>query len=141
MKAYLQTLKNKINFWNLFIGLVLGFGISMCLFSYLVPSGLDMIRAYHLETYKNFRENNPSLFSGKHMMMNGDTENPYMMRDVTSERQFVEDMIMHHEAAVMMAEQVLELHPRAEVKKLAEDIVAAQSKEIEMMKGWLSSWK
>ncbi len=125
-----------MNFWNLFIGVVIGFLVGVCLVSFLVPSGADMIRAYHMQSYKNFKEANMMSKYGNHMM-----GNRYMMNTVTSEKQFVEDMIEHHEAAVTMAEQVLTLNPRNEVKKLAEDIISAQTSEIKMMKDWLISWK
>lgn len=56
MKTYLKQLSVKINFWNLFIGIVIGFAVGIYVFSMLVPSGVDMIKLYHLESYKEFRE-------------------------------------------------------------------------------------
>ena len=70
------------------------------------------------------------------------TTNPYMMGKITSERQFLQQMKLHHEAAVVMAQQVLLIRTiRPEIKKLANDIVSAQTTEIRMMKDWLSAWK
>lgn len=70
------------------------------------------------------------------------TSNPYMMAPVTSESQFLKEMTLHHEAAVVMANQVLKLPSlHAEVAKLAKDIISAQTTEIKMMKDWIAVWK
>jgi uncharacterized protein (DUF305 family) len=68
--------------------------------------------------------------------------NPYMMKPVTSEKQFLEDMVLHHDAAITMANQVLNLpNIHQEVKALAEAIIKAQSTEIMQMKEWQAKWK
>lgn len=57
------------------------------------------------------------------------------------ERQFINDMIPHHEEAVMSAQQVVSSGTNnAEVLKLAKDIVAAQKAEINLMKEWHVTW-
>lgn len=53
---------------------------------------------------------------------------------------FLDDMIVHHEGAVRMAEQLLAETKRPELIKLGNDVVATQTKEIEMMKGWRKEW-
>ncbi len=53
---------------------------------------------------------------------------------------FLEGMIVHHQGAIEMANIVLEKTKRPEIKKMAEDIINAQSGEITLMKGWLSQW-
>lgn len=53
---------------------------------------------------------------------------------------FLREMVVHHEGAVAMAEQVLATSKRAELRKLAEDIIAAQTKEIDMMQSWEKNW-
>lgn len=50
---------------------------------------------------------------------------------------FLQLMIPHHEAAVPMAEAVLEETDRKEVERLAGSIVASQQAEIELMRGLL----
>ena len=47
---------------------------------------------------------------------------------------FVNDMVPHHESAVEMAEIAKEEADHAEVRKLADEIIAAQKREIETMK-------
>ena len=56
------------------------------------------------------------------------------------DKAFLEEMIPHHEGAVVMAKQVLATSKRPELIKLANDIITAQNKEILMMNTWLTSW-
>lgn len=56
------------------------------------------------------------------------------------DRAFVEMMIVHHEGAVEMARLIPAQAEHAELKQLGEDIITAQTREIEMMRGWLKSW-
>ena len=65
----------------------------------------------------------------------------HSMMMVRSEREFLEGMIPHHQEAVDTAKEVMARGGSTpEIKKLAEDIVVAQEKEIAMMKGWYQSW-
>ncbi|MBW7910793.1 MAG: DUF305 domain-containing protein [Alphaproteobacteria bacterium] len=50
---------------------------------------------------------------------------------------FARGMIPHHQGAIDMAKIVLEKGKDAEIRKLAEDIIAAQEKEIAFLQGWL----
>ena len=53
---------------------------------------------------------------------------------------FIRLMIPHHEGAIDMAEEALQSAKHPEMKQLAEDIIEAQQREIDMMKGWLTAW-
>lgn len=53
---------------------------------------------------------------------------------------FIDAMIPHHEGAVVMAKAVLQNSQRPELKKLANEIIQAQEKEITEMKQWRKAW-
>ena len=53
---------------------------------------------------------------------------------------FLREMIVHHEGAVLMAEEALESAKHQEIKTMAEDIIEAQTKEIQQMKDWQKKW-
>jgi uncharacterized protein (DUF305 family) len=60
---------------------------------------------------------------------------------VSSEREFLTGMIPHHQEAVDTAKEVIVRGGSTpEIKKLAEDIIVAQEKEIAMMKTWYQDW-
>lgn len=60
---------------------------------------------------------------------------------VSSEREFIEGMIPHHQEAVDTAKEVIERGGTTpQIKKLAEGIVVAQEKEIADMKSWYQAW-
>ena len=71
-----------------------------------------------------------------------------MMRDLAdltadeADLAFLEDMIVHHQMAVMQAQQLLMqgLTEREEVAALARDIVAEQHREMRQMQSWLQEW-
>jgi uncharacterized protein (DUF305 family) len=54
--------------------------------------------------------------------------------------QFAQDMIPHHESAIMMAQMAQDQAADQRVKDLADRIEAAQGPEIETMSGWLADW-
>lgn len=81
----------------------------------------------------------PTNSNDSNMGMMGGMDHSMMM--VKSEREFLEGMIPHHQEAVDTAKEVIARGGSTpEIKKLAEDIVVAQEKEIAMMKDWYQSW-
>jgi uncharacterized protein (DUF305 family) len=58
-----------------------------------------------------------------------------------ADRDFATGMIAHHEGAIDMAKVVLAFGKDAEVKKLAEQIIQDQQKEVTWMKEWLAKTK
>ncbi|MFA6136339.1 MAG: DUF305 domain-containing protein [Candidatus Paceibacterota bacterium] len=56
------------------------------------------------------------------------------------DKEFIEQMIPHHQMAVMMANMALNSSDRSEIKQLAKNIISAQTKEIESMRTWYSLW-
>lgn len=74
-----------------------------------------------------------SMMDGMMMGLSGKTGDDF-------DKAFLSGMIVHHQGAVAMAQAVLATSKRPELLKLANDIIAAQTKEIQMMQGWQKSW-
>lgn len=53
---------------------------------------------------------------------------------------FLDLMIEHHQGAIDMAEEAKVNAKNIEIKNLSDEIITAQTKEIEMMKGWQKMW-
>ncbi len=97
-----------------------------------------------------------SSMSGMHqmadgsMMVNNGSDMSSMMEDMTAglqgktgdafDKEFLAEMIVHHEGAVAMAKQVFAVSKRPELIKLANAIISAQTSEINMMQGWQKTW-
>jgi uncharacterized protein (DUF305 family) len=56
------------------------------------------------------------------------------------DRNFIEQMIPHHESAIAMAKLAKDKTKHDEVKTLAENIITSQSAEINTMKQWYKYW-
>ena len=56
------------------------------------------------------------------------------------DKAFISGMIVHHQGAIDMAKLASSNAKHDEVKSLASDILAAQSKEIDMMQTWQTQW-
>lgn len=53
---------------------------------------------------------------------------------------FIEGMIPHHQGAIDMARAAQQSAKHQEIKDMAEDIISAQQREIDMMRGWQRAW-
>jgi uncharacterized protein (DUF305 family) len=73
-----------------------------------------------------FRAANDKMHKGMDIAFTGDAD-----------ADFVRGMIPHHQGAVDMAKIVLAFGKDPELRKLAQEIVAAQEKEIAFMQEWL----
>lgn len=94
---------------------------------------------------KSVPRTNVSMGSGGGMMMHGG-----MMGDATDittlenarpfDKEFIEQMIPHHQMAVMMATMLSRATTRPEMQQLAENIISAQTREIDRMREWYEAW-
>lgn len=79
--------------------------------------------------------------SGRHMAgMEGDVDALRAVSDAAFDREFLEQMIPHHEMAVMMAQMLEASTARAEMLTLADQIIISQNREIDLMRSWLTAW-
>jgi len=83
---------------------------------------------------------NPQEALSMHSSMQGMTTGLQGKTGDAFDKTFLEEMIVHHEGAIEMAEMLLANTKRPELKMLGENIVAAQTGEIEIMRGWLEAW-
>jgi len=79
--------------------------------------------------------------SGMDMSMNGMTEMLEGKEGDAFDKAFLDMMIDHHQGAVDMANLAKQNAKHDEIKKMADEIISAQTKEIEMMRAWEKQWK
>ena len=104
----------------------------MSWFGKSVPDGSQVMNQHGMRVESN----------STHMGMMGDTSDMTSLENADDfDRAFVQGMIPHHQMAVMMANMLKGGTQRPEMKKLADDIVSAQTDEIELMRQWLKEWE
>ncbi len=74
-----------------------------------------------------------------HMDMTGSDINN-LDKAADFDKVFITQMIPHHQMAVMMASMVKSGSSRTEIKDLADQIIIAQTAEIDQMRQWLADW-
>lgn len=73
--------------------------------------------------------------------MSGDMATLRAISEEQFDREFVRQMIPHHEMAIMMAQMLRGGTERPEMRALADEIISAQSAEIDLMRSWLILWE
>lgn len=74
------------------------------------------------------------------MMGNMRTDLAALSKAKNFDQAFIEEMIPHHQMAVMMSQHLLSNAVHPEMKQLAQAIIQAQTKEINEMQGWYQQW-
>jgi uncharacterized protein (DUF305 family) len=57
------------------------------------------------------------------------------------DKEFLRQVIAHHEGALMMAEMVIDTAENPEIRNLEKSIIESQSAEIKQMQKWQRAWK
>jgi uncharacterized protein (DUF305 family) len=60
--------------------------------------------------------------------------------DAEYDLRFLQAMVPHHQAAVVMAQDLAQKTKRPELQKLAKDVATSQQTEIDQMQQWQKSW-
>lgn len=75
---------------------------------------------------------------GMHM---GGSEDLTALRNAQDfDKAFIEQMIPHHQMAIMMANMLESGSNQPEMQQLAKNIISSQAKEIQQMQGWYATW-
>jgi uncharacterized protein (DUF305 family) len=75
---------------------------------------------------------------GMHM---GSTQDIDVLKNAPDfDKEFIEQMIPHHQMAIMMARMLESGTNRPEMLQLAKNIQTSQAAEIQQMQGWYTSW-
>jgi uncharacterized protein (DUF305 family) len=74
------------------------------------------------------------------VLVSAQADSPAAGRNGRAEVRFLQGMIDHHQMALDMSADCLAKASAAELKALCQNIISAQSAEIEQMQRWLSAW-
>lgn len=67
--------------------------------------------------------------------------NVYALQNASDfDREFIQQMIPHHQMGVMMAQMVLNSSQHPEIRNLAQSIITGQTAEINQMQQWYQEW-
>ena len=118
-------------------GLIAGIVITGFTAAYAVNNnnnGIKRMMGMHTNTNsQNMMDNNDMSMGEMNSLLQGKTGDEF-------DKAFLTEMIMHHQGAIDMANLAKTNAKHDEVKTLADNILAAQSKEIDMMQTWQSQW-
>ncbi len=74
-----------------------------------------------------------SMMNDRGMMGSFDEDKPFDL-------QFIDQMTMHHQGAIMSSKHMISDSERPELRKLAENIEESQSEQIDQMQEWRDEW-
>jgi len=133
------------------IGLLAGSLITIVIASNAVNNnmtGMMKMMGMHTNQQSNQPMMKTDINDNKTDMMHGN--NSMTMDDMTNslkgktgdefDKAFLSEMIVHHQGAIDMASLAKQNAKHDEIKSMAEDIISAQTKEINQMEQWYKTW-
>jgi len=96
------------------------------------------MRQWYKEWYGTDVPANPSMMGSRSMMNTTDLNK--LENAKPFDKEFIEQMVPHHQMAIMMAQMVLNNSDRPEIRNLAASIIKTQSAEITEMRQWYKEW-
>jgi uncharacterized protein (DUF305 family) len=120
-------------------GLVIGIALSSFVASWAVNGN-------HESTLKIFGIDTSKVMSSKELSQGSDASMNDMMVSLNGktgddfDKAFISEMIVHHQGAVDMANAAKTNAKHDEIKRMANNIINAQTKEIDQMKTWQTEW-
>lgn len=129
---------------------IIGFLLGLVLVLFFARSAVnnnntDMMRMMGMHQNQQMMEEQEETHN-EHMMMDESMSMDEMINELTGksgdefDKAFIDEMIDHHQGAIEMANLAKTSAKHQEIKDLADDIISAQTNEIEMMRKWLQLW-
>lgn len=97
------------------------------------------MRQWYKEWYGTNVPANSSIMGSNNGMMNT-TDLNKLENAKPFDKEFIEQMVPHHQMAIMMAQMALNNSDRPEIRNLASSIIKTQSAEINEMRQWYKEW-
>lgn len=105
---------------------------------------IDMKNWYKTWFGRNVSEGTTTMMGGMMsqggMHMGGKEDVATLNNALDFDKEFIEQMIPHHQMAVIMARMLQAGTNRPEMEQLAKNIIKSQSEEIQKMQGWYEQW-
>lgn len=111
---------------------------------------IDRMKVWYQEWFRKSLPTGAAVMNTHGMMSNSSQMHMGMMGDQSDldslenaadfDRAYIQEMIPHHQMAVMMATMLKSGTNRPEMLQLAQDIITAQTSEIDQMRTWLQEW-
>ena len=109
---------------------------------------IEQMRTWYTSWYGVDAPRGDDAFRGRGMgqgmmgqgMMHDDADMEVLQAALVFDKEFIEQMIPHHQMGVMMARMVLSRTDRPEIEDLARSIIRTQTAEIEQMREWYQEW-
>lgn len=130
--AWKSLTAKQLKHWGtwLFLG-----GIAVCLVTTVLAHGLGLTYGpmMRMKMHRIMQMDGAMTMDDMVMTLQGKTGDDL-------DRAFLSSMVPHHEGAIAMARVMTAQAKHPELKRMAQEIITAQQREIDQMKGWEKAW-